>query len=224
MSRFEAPSLLALTLLGSGAALLTGCAADGGTSSPTVTVTQTVTASPEAAASPAAETATPSAAPASPTPVSAAEGSFSPRGALVKKPGEMAGLTTPDGESIVEFTINDISTEVTCTEPDPTAPENGSLVALEAELEVFPGADDQYVDGEILNGGRFRFIGEDGETFSGDLSTLATYSCIPIADLLKTDIGEGEKSSGVILLDVPTESGVLLLEEPMSGNKWEWEL
>ncbi|CAM3894702.1 hypothetical protein MIFL109517_09910 [Micrococcus flavus] len=142
----------------------------------------------------------------------------------MKQPGEMAGLTTPDGESLIEFTINDISTEVTCTEPDPTAPENGSLVALEAELEVFPGADDQYVDGEILNGGRFRFIGEDGETFSGDLATLATYSCIPIADLLKTDIGEGEKSSGVILLDVPAESGVLLLEEPMSGNKWEWEL
>ncbi len=217
MSRFEAPSLLALTLFGSGAALLTGCAADGGTSSPTVTVTQTVTASPEAATSPAAE-------PAAPTTASAAEGSISTRGALVKKPGELAGLTTPGGESLVEFTISDISTEVTCTEPDPTAPENGSLVALEAELEVFPGADDQYVDGEILNGGRFRFIGEDGETFSGDLSTLATYSCIPIADLLKTDIGEGEKSSGVILLDVPAESGVLLLEEPMSGNKWEWEL
>lgn len=217
MSRFEAPSLLALTLLGSGAALLTGCAADGGTSSPTVTVTQTVTASPEAATSPAEE-------PAAPTTATAAEGSISTRGALVKKPGEMAGLTTPDGESLIEFTISDITTEVTCTEPEPTAPENGSLVALEAELEVFPGADDQYVDGEILNGGRFRFIGEDGETFSGDLSTLATYSCIPIADLLKTDIGEGEKSSGVILLDVPAESGVLLLEEPMSGNKWEWEL
>lgn len=223
MSRFEAPSLLTLALFGGGAALLTGCAADGGTSAPTVTVTQTVTAAPEGAA-PSSEPPASTTAPGSSAAAGTAEGSLSPRGALVKKPGELAGLTTPDGESLIEFTISDISTEVTCTEPDPTAPENGSLVALEAELEVFPGADDQYVDGEILNGGRFRFIGEDGETFSGDLSTLATYSCIPIADLLKTDIGEGEKSSGVILLDVPAESGVLLLEEPMSGNKWEWEL
>lgn len=222
MSRFEAPSLLALTLLGSGAALLTGCAADGGTSSPTVTVTQTVTASPEAAASPAAETATPSAAPASPTPVSAAEGSISPRGALVKQPGEMAGLTTPAGDSLIEFTVNSIEANPTCTGRDPGAPENGTFVALDVDLEVFAGAAENYVDGNILNPNAFRFIGTDGDTFGGDVATAPTYTCLPTESLLNTQVGDGERTSGTILLDLPEDSGILLLEDEMSGNKWEW--
>ena len=194
-------------LLAVSALLLTGCGQNGAASSPTVTVTETVSASPTSSAS-----ATPA----------AATGSSSPRGALVKQPGETAGLTTPAGDSLIEFTVKSIEADPSCTGRDPGVPETGSFVALDVDLEVFPGAAENYVDGNLLNPNAFRFIGTDGETFGGDVATAPTFTCLPPEALLNTQVADGERTSGTILLDLPEDSGILLLEDEMSGNKWEW--
>lgn len=197
--------------------VLTGCSADGPQPSPTVTVTETVTATPTAPA-PSSPTATPS-----DDAQAASTGELSERGSLLKTVGQQAGLQSPDGQPLAEFTVNNISTQVECTGGDPSEPENGHFVELDVDFELFSGAEANYVDGALLNPGRFRFIGTDGATFSGDLSTRATFRCMPETESLNQSIGDGERSSGSVLLDVPESSGVLLLEEPMSGAKWEWE-
>lgn len=194
-------------LLAVPALLLTGCGENGAASSPTVTVTETVSA-----------TSTPST---SSTPA-AATGKLSPRGALMKQSGEMAGLGAPNGDSLIEFTVQSIEADPVCTGRDPRAPENGTFVALDVDLEVFPGAEENYVDGNLVNPNSFRFIGTDGATFGGDVATASTYTCLPPESLLNTQVGDGERTSGTILLDLPEDSGTLLLEDEMSGNKWEW--
>ncbi|MBU8650801.1 hypothetical protein KM867_09170 [Micrococcus luteus] len=140
----------------------------------------------------------------------------------MKQPGEKAGMGGPNGGDLIEFTVKSIAVDPSCTGREPRAPENGTFVALDMDLEVFPGAAEYYVDGNLVNPNAFRFIGTDGTTFGGDLATAPTYTCLPPESLLNTQVGDGERASGTILLDLPENSGTLLLEDEMSGNKWEW--
>jgi hypothetical protein len=166
---------------------------------------------------PEVDAAGPSSAPdTEPTPTQTAAPT-SERGNLVKNIGDTFSITPEDSDEILAaFTVTGITVDPECTGEFAEEAENGHLVKIDIEGQTEP----TMTDGDFYFGG-WRVIAENGTTFNGNTSTVATYSCLPDEQLLPVSIGPGERVAGSVVLDVPTASGVVVL--PIVGNNgWEW--
>lgn len=141
----------------------------------------------------------------------------SERGNIVKQVGELAELKDEEGTLVASFTVNSITVNPECTselaEVTGTEPVNGALVGLDVTIETTPA----YEAGSLLWGPwGWKAIDANGVTFND--VPLAIASCYPTEEVLAGEVGPGEKRIGKILLDVPTDSGVLVF-----NDMWEWE-
>lgn len=144
----------------------------------------------------------------------------SPRGNLMMEGGDIG--TISDGASkkvTTKFTVNAI-TPITCTEEYSRPAENGNIIVVDIAVETTPElAEDSYPN-YSLSGHDFKFIDPaTGTTFNGNLSTVATYSCIPDSETFPSDgMGPAEKITAKVVLDVPAAHGILVLKSGISGG------
>ncbi|WOQ70787.1 hypothetical protein RYJ27_06280 [Microbacterium limosum] len=141
----------------------------------------------------------------------------SQRGNLIKGVGVPFGATNLDNEDVGTFVVTAITVDPECTGEYAEPAENGHLIRFDVEGETTA-----VYDGEImLNEALWKAIAENGTTFNGSLSTMAAYSCLPDNEMLPVNLGPGERVRGSLIFDVPTPTGVLVLD-PWGSGGWEW--
>jgi hypothetical protein len=199
---------LALTTLALGATLaLTAC----GSTTESVKAGETTSAG-----------ATPISAPSSapvPKPTPTQDSKKSVRGNLLMEVGDtgliQAGST---GKTTTKFTVNSIAPG-TCNQKYSRAAENGQIVLVDIAVETTPELAQSSYPKYTLSGYDFKFIADNGTTFNGNLSTGATYSCIPDAEVFPSGgMGPAEKITAKVVLDVPAAHGILVIESGLSGG------
>lgn len=199
--------IAALTLTAAVVAL-TGCAEGEPQAAETVTVTATATV-----------TATPSPIPSETA--EAVDAETSPRGAWIMEPGDGDGLIDDEGNELLNFKVNSIEVDPGC--PTGKTPENGHFVVSDAELEISQEAEGVLnTPSDMFNIAAYRVIDSDGNTLGGSPNTGPAHGCLPESEMIKYDIGPGEKTSGKVVFDVGAESGILLHHYEKTDLKWEW--
>lgn len=160
----------------------------------------------------------PSAAPAStPKPKPTEEGQKkNSRGNLVMEGGTFGTISNKaTGEIKTKIAVNAI-TPIACQPPSYGGPaktaENGQIVVVDVVVETTPElAKDSYPK-FTLSGHDFKYIAQNGTTFNGSLSSIATYSCIPDAETFPSaGMGPNEKVTAKVVLDVPAAHGTLVM-------------
>lgn len=152
-----------------------------------------------------------------PTEDQASAAGTSPRGNLIKRVGEVFGF----GDSIdaldASFVVTSITVDPGCTGEFAESPENGHFVRIDIEGETSSAFADQ-----MYFSGTWKVIAENGTTFNGNPDSLAAWSCLADAEMIPSVVGPGERVAGSMVLDVPTASGVIVLDMTGQGG-WEWE-
>lgn len=216
-----AASALAATLL------LSAC---GGAVEPAVTVTVTETAeapSPALAEAQEEEPAeeSPKAEPTGEEKEAADEIEFkshgeSSRGKIIKHVGDWAGISDASGETVVAFRITEIESKPKCDSGYSTGPENDQLLLLQFEVITYPELKDQ---GDFwVTAHDFTAFKEDGSRVNDAIG--AGIHCLSAATALPEMIGPGEKVSGGIVLDLPTNTKVISFSPAGDSLGWEWPL
>lgn len=173
------------------------------TASATTEATETTTVEPSTEATPAAA------------------GEKSTRGNLIKQIGEGAGLTD-EGKQVVTFVVNSIAVDVPCTGNYPSPVENGHILILDVSVVTEPELAESISPNFYMNPYDFTEIAPNGTTSNADLGTMATYSCLPDAEVLPQEIGPGENVTGKLVLDVTNPSGTLVFKYAGAPAGWEW--
>lgn len=195
---------LAITALSIAALALTACGSSGESAEP-VEVTPVT---PDAVNVQPVETEEAEAAP---------EDETTERGNIAASVGGTGTLADANGNETVRFTVKSIE-PVKCTEPYAEKAENGHLFGVEMSIKT---TKDMEPYSAMFSGHQWTYYSDEGTRFNGDLSTIATYSCLPESEVIPSDIGPGEKATGLILIDVPAKSGVLVFE-PDYFNGFEY--
>lgn len=163
---------------------------------------------------------------AEPTTPSAQPDDMSPRGNTITQVADFATLrpvADPDCEAVT-FAITDIAPDFACTSPYAEPPKNGHFVALTMDIETGPEPKfSEYLPGGFyISNYSFKFVTPEGTT-ANDVSGNA-YMCLNEAEQLPAEIGGGEKVTGRIVLDVPSNQETIIYEDMSSGEGWEWEI
>lgn len=190
--------------------------------SPLPTPSMTPTSAPTTSAATLPETGEPPApAPESPD---AADPDLSPRGNLVKRVGEPAGIIDGNGERLVNFVINSISPDVVCTEELAEPAENGLFVAVNVSVQTSPAmaTPDAFITSFEMSPSMFSAISPEGLSSNADPGTFSSYFCLDDSVLLPSSIGPGENAEGIVLLDLQHPSGILVFEDFQTSSAWEW--
>lgn len=156
-------------------------------------------------------------------------GSTSPQGNHMLKINEPAGLTAgPDKKKFLDFTVKKVTPDFTCPDANASAPTNGHFVAVEIAVDTGDQAafDQAFKDSGLkqvmLGNPAWTFIDKSGKTID-TITTPGTKRCIPVTQYI-SNVGPSEKKEGLVVLDVPSTEGSLVLEDFSSGNKWEIEI
>ncbi|MDR6793042.1 MULTISPECIES: hypothetical protein [Pseudarthrobacter] len=150
----------------------------------------------------------------------------STRGNIVMAPGDVGTVssTTSDGKEVdaTKFTVNSIAPG-TCDQQYAQPPENGHIVFVDVTIETLPELAETPFPTFGLSAYDFKFVSNNGTTFNGSLSTIASgYGCIDDARTLPSaGIGPGEKATGIVVLDVPEPAGILIMKS-MFGSGFEY--
>ena len=166
--------------------------------------------------------ATPVAAPASapvPQPTPTEDITKSERGNLIMTAGDIGTISSGATDEVeTKFTVNSIKAGK-CNQEYSRAPENGHIVFVDISVETTKELAKASYPKYTLSGHDFKFIAANGSTFNGNLSTIATYSCIPDAQTFPSGgMGPAEKVTAKVVLDVPAAHGILVLESGISGG------
>ena len=147
----------------------------------------------------------------------------SPRGNIIKKVGEPAGMFLKDTkEPTVNFTIDSIAPVTACSGSYPQPPQNGHFVVVGVTVETTEALSKAPVKTFDVSAYNFKFISKAGTTYNGNLGGSA-YSCLangegfPIAGM-----GPAEKVSGKVVLDVPETTGTLVFKDMFGSAGWEY--
>lgn len=152
----------------------------------------------------------------------------SERGNIIKQVGQSARLTSMDNpsEMLVNFAVQELTVDPTCTTPYAEAPENGHFVTVDIAAETGPAAVFDKLDyfGDFtFNSGLWKFITPQGTTVNS-IATTPAYSCLTEQETLPAMIGPAEKATGKIVLDVPTTKGTLIFSDMLAQESWEWQV
>ncbi|WP_247828263.1 DUF4352 domain-containing protein [Arthrobacter antioxidans] len=203
------------------ALLLAGCST--GTNSPAAPTVEpaapSTSESAEVSTTEAAEVA--AAEPTAEATSAAPEAAKSTRGNLIKQIGEGAGLTD-EGEQVVTFVVNSITVDVPCTGNYPSPVENGHILVLDVSVVTEPALAESINPTFYMSPYDFTEIAPNGTTSNADLGTMATYSCLPDAEVLPQTIGPGENVTGKVVLDVANPNGTLVFKYAGAPAGWEW--
>jgi hypothetical protein len=145
------------------------------------------------------------------------------RGNIVMKFGDIGTISSgASGDVQTKFTVHSIK-PIACTGEYASAAQNGSVLAVDITVETTKElAKDSYPK-FTLSGYDFKYIANNGTTFNGNLSTTATYSCIPDAETFPSGgLGPSEKTRAKIILDAPATKGILVLESGLSGFEYKF--
>ncbi|WP_140395066.1 hypothetical protein [Arthrobacter sedimenti] len=151
----------------------------------------------------------------------APEAEKSARGNLIKQIGEGAGLTD-EGKQVVTFVVNSIAVDVPCTGNYPSPVENGHILVLDVSIVTEPALAESISPTFYMNPYDFTEIAPNGTTSNADLGTMATYSCLPDAEVLPQEVGPGENVTGKLVLDVTNPTGTLVFKYAGAPAGWEW--
>lgn len=149
------------------------------------------------------------------------------RGNIVKAFGEEGGLTEEingNTVAIVSFAVDSIAPIAACTEPYyDRQPENGVLIGVQMRFSTAPELAQSSFPYFSVSPYEFTFIGANGVTM-GNLSTIATYGCLPDNQLLTSDqMIPGSQYAGLVILDVPEATGTLIYRpSSLTSGGWEW--
>jgi hypothetical protein len=146
------------------------------------------------------------------------------RGNLEAEFGDEGFLTDmATDEPMITFSVDDIVVDLPCTAEFAEPAENGHLIGVKMRFSTAPElpAEEWYF---TVSGYDFTFIGSDGVT-TGNLETIATYSCLNESEMLTSDaLGPGQKYTGTVVLDVPEPSGTLIYTPSgLSDGGYEWQ-
>lgn len=147
-----------------------------------------------------------------------------PRDNLPKKVGEMAALCADDPCTVtaLEFTVDRIQVDPTCTEPYAPPPDNGHYIALSMTItttEAFTEDMSYVVDFSPFS---FEVIGPDGVTEVGDPG-YGVYGCLAGSDFVPLDgLAAESRYVGVVVLDTRYTAGRIVLRMPGDPAGWEW--
>lgn len=157
-------------------------------------------------------------------PAAADTPTLSPRGAIVKSVGDLAGVRGTDA-TLFEFTLTTMRVTTSCNNPnystDSQQPKNGQFLRL--EFRVRTGAATLPARPPLLNKGDFYTVTPDGTV--GKAGNTTGTECLKEA----TPFGienylPNSKYNLVILLDAPVGPGVIGYKWSGSGGpaSWEW--
>lgn len=208
----------ALSVLAAAALALTACGGDGSTSSEPMESVAPI-GGPETSDAPRTPAAEPSPIETTEATTEPAEPT-SPRGNLIAEIGQTGEVSTMEGDLVAEFTVKDISPGV-CTEPYQSPAENGSIWFVTIDVVTQPLLEDPMAPTISADSYSWGYISPENTRFNGPLATVATYSCLPEAATIPTSIGPGENITGVVVLDVPADTGTLTFE-PSYGAGFEY--
>lgn len=96
--------------------------------------------------------------------------------------------------------------------------ENGRFYAVKADLKVL---ENKWMEKgtESLNANNFSYVSPSGEELKGDkIATVPAFSCLT-SGALSMYTYEGETASGMIVFDIPNETGGKLVLERYEGEK-----
>ncbi|MHA7279783.1 hypothetical protein ACX80H_08520 [Arthrobacter sp. MDT2-2] len=145
------------------------------------------------------------------------------RGNLVKQIGETAGIRDANGEYLVTFVVNSISTDVVCTASDPEPSENGVFAVVDVLVQTSPNMlNSDLIEYFNMDADAFTAIGPDGTTSNASHFTAATFYCLDDSEVLPSSIGPGETARGKVVLDLQNPSGTLIYEDFWTESAWEW--
>jgi hypothetical protein len=144
------------------------------------------------------------------------------RGTIPTTTGEKVEVRGTGGVFVLGFTVNKIQVDPKCNAPDvykkdavPTA--GGHFVAMSVDVET--GA-------EFRNSGSFldasEYIGPDGYTVASGAGSWPSYLCAGDQDRLTSAPKPGSKYRGVIMLNVPTVPGSVVITD--GKNRWEYQI
>jgi hypothetical protein len=162
-------------------------------------------------------------------PSTAAQPKKSPRGNMIKKLGEAAGLCTDDSctNVAVTFTLDKIELDPKCTGKSAKVldakPEHGHFVALSFTVkttEKFTGDSASF----SINPYDFSVVGPDGITETTSYGS-GTYGCLPDSEMLSTsNYAPSSQYVGKVLIDTKHSRGTIMLRSAIMGDGgWEWE-
>lgn len=147
----------------------------------------------------------------------------SPRGNIIKALAEPGWTTNAAGKQTAIFTINSITVDPPCTGPYPQPAEKGHFVILDASIETKPElSESSYAQFDLSPHG-WQFVGANGTTYNGSLTSGASYGCLAESEVLPINgVGPAEKVTGKIVLDVPETTGTLVFKPTGGAGGWEW--
>lgn len=156
----------------------------------------------------------------SPTP----DSKKSVRGNLIGNFGDIGTMSDPITKKVqTKFTVDAIA-PVTCTEPYAQGPVNGQLMTVNLTIETTPELAEASFPKFDISSHDFKFIADNGTTFTGNLGTVATYSCIASAEQFPSaGMGPAEKLSGKVVLDLPAAHGILVMNTSYTGPGFEYK-
>lgn len=121
---------------------------------------------------------------------------------------------------LVQFHIESIESNFTCTNPSARESDNGNFLALRMQVETQPELADTEVPQLEFSTYDFRVMGPDGSIQIN--ATGKANDCITDDEKLPETIRAGEYVSGMIILDSEHESGHLIFAPHQFGDRWEW--
>jgi hypothetical protein len=145
----------------------------------------------------------------------------SPRGNIIKVPGQGASVTDKN-ETVASFVVNSIQVDPTCTNSSAMPSKNGHFVVLDVSMETTPALAQSINPQFGLAGYGWKAIAENGTTFNGDVNSFEALMCLPAAERFPSALGPAEKATGKIVMDVPTPTGVLVHKQGFMPAGWEW--
>lgn len=149
----------------------------------------------------------------------------SERGAVPKKVGETAGLCADETctDNVLEFTVDKIQVDPTCTEPYAPPPDNGHYIALSMTISTTNEFTEDMAYMVDFSPFSFEVVGPDGLTETSDPG-YGVYGCLDGSDFLPMGgLAPSSKYVGVVVLDSKYDKGIIVLRipgDPTSG--WEW--
>lgn len=219
-------------ILGIAATLaLTACGGAKAASSPLSAVTPNPPAAADSSSAPVATSAAATSAAKPSAAKKTSEGlatgatpSTNARGNLVKKVGQLAGLSFPNSEDKMEMTfkVTSITPNFKCDAQFAQTPKNGHTVAIGIDETLAPKA----VMGEgggPLDAGWFswnaKIIKRDGTTENG---TQLMSGCAKDSESLPMQVGPGEHAKGLLVVDTSQTKGAVVLSLIFMQNGWEY--
>jgi hypothetical protein len=154
----------------------------------------------------------------------------SQRGNLIKELDEVAWVGPLESNTIddawFQFKITDIEVgdKADCTEDSGYSepPENGHFLFITIVASTSSDwPEDDWVDEVYFMDSNFSVVGSDGVT-ENDVEGSALW-CLASKDTMP-NLGPGENATGKVVLDIGSESGVLVFKPWfVDGAGWEWE-